>query len=101
MHRSVGSATARGAVELPESGREEKQPWRIDQATGNLAFGNAQPTGTAVYPHFSVDPTNSVFVGASYGGGWVGVNTILSEGMIGEPTHVVTHSGPPGPSLPD
>jgi len=75
--------------------------WRIDQATGKLTFGNAQPTGTAAYPHISVDPTNSVLVGASYGGGSVGVNPILSEGMLGEPTHVVTHSGPAGPALPD
>jgi 6-phosphogluconolactonase len=71
--------------------------WRIDQATGKLTFGNAQPTGTAAYPHVSVDPSDRLLVGASYGGGTVGVNPILSEGMLGEPTHVVAHSGPPGP----
>ena len=75
--------------------------WRIDPATGRLTFGNAQPTGTAAYPHISVDPSDKLLVGASYGGGSVGVNPILSEGMLGEPTHVVRHSGEPGPVLPD
>ncbi len=75
--------------------------WRIDQATGRLTFGNAQPTGTAAYPHVHVDPTDSVLVGASYGGGAVGVNPILSPGMLGEPTHVMQHSGPQGPVQPD
>ena len=75
--------------------------WRIDPATGRLTFGTAQPTGTAAYPHISVDPSDKVLVGASYGGGAVGVNPILSEGMLGEPTHVVKHSGEPGPVLPD
>jgi 6-phosphogluconolactonase len=75
--------------------------WRIDQATGRLTFGNAQPTGTGAYPHVHVDPTDSVLVGASYGGGSVGINPILSPGMLGEPTHVVQHSGSPGPVLPD
>ena len=75
--------------------------WQIDQATGRLTFGNAQPVGTAGYPHISVDPTDGLVVGASYGGGAVGVNPILSEGILGEPTHVVTHSGPPGPVQPD
>jgi len=75
--------------------------WLIDQATGKLTFGNAQPTGTGAYPHVSVDPTDSVLVGASYGSGTVGVNPILSPGTLGEPTHVVQHSGPPGPVQPD
>jgi 6-phosphogluconolactonase len=75
--------------------------WRIDPATGRLTFGNAQPTGTAAYPHISVDPTDSVLVGASYGGGSVGVNPILSPGTLGEPTHVVQHAGPAGPVQPD
>jgi 6-phosphogluconolactonase len=75
--------------------------WRIDQATGRLTFGNAQPTGTGAYPHVSVDPSDALLVGASYGGGSVGVNPILSAGVLGEPTHVVPHSGEPGPALPD
>jgi 6-phosphogluconolactonase len=75
--------------------------WRIDQATGRLTFVNAQPTGTGAYPHINVDPSDGLLVGASYGSGSVGVNPIVSEGTLGEPTHVVTHSGNPGPVQPD
>jgi 6-phosphogluconolactonase len=75
--------------------------WRIDPATGKLTFGNAQPVGTEGYAHISVDPSDGLVVGASYGGGAVGVNPIVAEGMLGEPTQVVRHSGPVGPVQPD
>ncbi len=36
-------------------------------------------------------------LGASYGAGTVGVLPILSDGLLGEVTHVVQHTGEPGP----
>jgi len=42
MHRLVGSATMRGAVELPESGRKGKQPWGIGLGLGVQESRGAQ-----------------------------------------------------------
>ncbi|MDQ3703346.1 MAG: lactonase family protein [Chloroflexota bacterium] len=71
--------------------------FRIDQRTGRLTPGTVQPTGTGAYPHISVDPSGGLVLGASYGAGTVGVLPILSEGQLGEVTHVVQHTGAPGP----
>jgi 6-phosphogluconolactonase len=67
--------------------------FRLDQSSGRLTAGDVQPTGTGGYPHISVDPTGALLLGASYGGGTVGVNPILGEGRLGEPTQVIPHSG--------
>jgi 6-phosphogluconolactonase len=75
--------------------------FRLDQSSGRLTAGDVQPTGTGGYPHISVDPTGGLLLGASYGGGSVGVNPILGEGRLGEPTQVIPHRGEPGPVLPD
>jgi len=75
--------------------------FRLDQSNGRLTAGDVQPTGSAGYPHISVDPSGGLLLGASYGGGAVGVNPILSEGRLGEPTQVLFHQGEPGPVLPD
>ena len=63
--------------------------FRLDQSSGRLTAGDVQPTGTAGYPHISVDPTGGLLLGASYSGGAVGVNPILGEGRLGEPTQVI------------
>jgi 6-phosphogluconolactonase len=70
----------------------------VDKKTGALTPLNDSPTGTASVSHISVDPTGRFVVGASYGGGAVCVVSINDDGSLGDPTHVVQHSGEvPGP----
>ena len=75
--------------------------WRIDRATGKLQKGNAQPTGTGGYAHISIDPSDVMVMGASYGGGAVGASPIVAPGELAEPSCIVAHEGQPGPVQPD
>ncbi|HEU5314587.1 MAG TPA: lactonase family protein [Chloroflexota bacterium] len=75
--------------------------WRIDRETGKLHKRNARPTGTGGFAHISIDPNDSMVMGASYGGGTVGVHPILAPGEVGESSCIVQHEGDPGPAQPD
>ena len=65
----------------------------IDQATGELAFLNHQPSRGAGPCHVSVDQTGRYVLAANYGSGSVSMLPIRDDGSLGEATGFVQHEG--------
>ena len=81
--------------------------FRLDQSSGRLTAGDVQPTGTGATPTSASTPPGDL-LGGQLRWGRGGVNPILGEGRLGEPTQVIPTAGsragaarPGAPPAPD
>lgn len=70
----------------------------IDQTSGNLTFLNRLSSEGRTPAHLAVEPTGRYLLVATYTGGTAVCYPILSDGQIGRPSDIVTHTGQPGPN---
>ena len=69
----------------------------VDPASGNLTFLNSQTSGGASPAHLSVHPSGKYVLVANYTGSTIEVIPVGTDGSLGTPTDLVTHSGMLGP----
>jgi len=65
----------------------------VDKKTGKLSALNQQPSGGTGPAHLVTDRTGRVVLVANYGGGSVASLPIESDGSLGAPASVITHTG--------
>jgi 6-phosphogluconolactonase (cycloisomerase 2 family) len=89
--------TQRILVAIHGSNTSQVSSYAIDPASGTLTFLSSQSSnGTnPVYPVISAD-SRWVLI-ANYTGSTIAAYPLGPDGRLGEATHVVTHTGPPGP----
>jgi len=72
--------------------------YRVDPASGRLAFLSQQPSGDGTPPHLVVDATGRMLLAADYGAGSVCAWPIAGDGSLGARSALLSDRGPPGPN---